>query len=371
LYLRFHLPPVEQFSIAIFALKYHQQITQALYYPTIEFSDIEALKRALLVWDRIYRIVPQEYVPQDSSEVRDAASTGAVKDLFVDEQEKSQAAQSFIDFYVKRNDSSNMLAWPAGFSTQTFTHINPGKIDAKLVPLFQQLARRFTDDGFLEVPCELAGGYMFYLATSVANRRGLDITTDSSDYWAVGSYFAAGGNFTEQVYGEHADAYLANLAIDDLLPKSLDSVPIDSILRFREDTAQLRHAFQVELKELKDELGRCNNKTHARDIVSDFSNRFEPAKKEYRKSLGFFNKNDVCSLLSVGLPIAAPMIIGVDPFTPLRLGVGMLLGAVSALGAREMIDKQRTVASYLVDAERLTRTPNRLLHKKFEEFIND
>ena len=351
-------------------------MTQALHYPTIEFNDIEALKRALLVWDRIYRIVPQGYSPQDTSEVREAASTGALQDLSVDEQEKSQAAHSFLDFYAKRNDPNNRLVWPAGFSTETFTRINPDKIDAKLVPLFEQLAHRLTADGFLEVPHELAGGYMFYLATSVANRRGLDMTTESSDYWAVGSYFAASGNFTEQVYAEQADAYLANLAIDDLLPESLELVPIDTVLRFREDTAELRHAFQVELQELKDVLGRCNNKTHARDIVAYFSNRFERAKNEYRNSLGFFRKTDMCSLISVGLPVAAsivelPVGAGMDPYTPLRLGVGMLLGAVSALGAREMIDKKRTVASYLVDAERLTSTPNFLLHRKFEEFIND
>lgn len=349
---------------------------QALHYPTIEFNDVDALKRALLVWDRIYRIVPQGYTPEDTSEVLDAVSTGAVQDLALDEHEKSQAAHAFLDFYAMRNNPGNRLVWPAGFSTETFTRINPEKIDAKLVPLFEQLARRLTADGFLEVPHELAGGYMFYLATSVANRRGLDITTDSSDYWAVGSYFAAGGNFTEQVYAEHADAYLADLAIDDLLPDSLESVSIDTILRFREDTVELRHAFQKELHELKEELERCNNKTHARHIVADFSKRFERAKDEYRKSLTFFRKTDVCSIISVGLPVAAsivalPVAAGVDPYTPVRLGVGMLLGAVSALGAREMIDKKRTVASYLVDAERLSRTPNLLLHRKFEEFIND
>ncbi|WP_196481738.1 DUF6236 family protein [Burkholderia vietnamiensis] len=244
------------------------------------------------------------------------------------------------------------------------------------MPLFEQLATRLTADGFLEVPHELAGGYMFYLATSVAEQRTLSLTTDSSDYWAVGTYFANDGCFTEQVYDEHANTYLANLAIDDLLPDDLSSVSVDQLLRFREDTAELRNSFQRELESLRDEISRCNNKEHARYIVQDFVKRFERAKKEYRKTMSFFGKESVCSLLSVGLPVAAtlialPVVGGGDPYDPMRIGVGLIIGAVSALASREMGHKPKSIASYLVDAERLTRTPNFMLHRKFEEFIND
>jgi hypothetical protein len=192
----------------------------------------------------------------------------------------------------------------------------------------------------------------------------------------TGTYFANEGSFTEHVYDEHADDYLANLAIDDLLPNDLASVDIDSILRFREDTVELRNAFQRELKLLQEEISRCNNKKHARYIVEDFIKRFEHAKAEYRASISFFRKSELCSIFSVGLPVAAsiialPMLAGGDPYTPVRLGVGALIGAVSALATREMGYKPKSVGSYLVDAERLIRTPNWLLHRKFEEFIND
>lgn len=45
-------------------------MTRALHYPSIEFQDTEALKRSLLVWDGIHRIVPSGYTPQDDAEVR-------------------------------------------------------------------------------------------------------------------------------------------------------------------------------------------------------------------------------------------------------------------------------------------------------------
>jgi len=351
-------------------------MSQALHYPTIEFHDQDAFKRSLLVWDRIHRIVPDGYVPNDHPEVVDAVGAGVVQNLVLDNKEKSRAASRFLDFYALRDSLKTRLTWPAGFSNETFTRINPDKIDAKLLPLFEQLAQRMTDDGFLEVPHEHAGGYMFYLATAVAHERALDLTTDSSDYWAVGTYFANEGCFTDRVYDENADAYLTNLAIDDLLPENLTSVSIDTILRFRDDTTELRVTFQRELKCLREEISRCNNKQHARHIVEDFISRFQRAKEDYRDSLSFFRKDDLCSIFSVGIPaalsfIALPIAAGADPYTPVRLGAGMLLGAVSALATREMGHKPKSIGSFLVDAERLSHTPNWLLRRKFEEFIND
>lgn len=77
------------------------------------------------------------------------------------------------------------------------------------------------------------------------------------------------------------------------------------------------------------------------------------------------------SLPAAATFIALPPLAGGDPYDPVRLGTGMLLGAVSALATREMGRKPKSIGSFLVDAERLTRTPSWLLHRKFDEFIND
>ena len=111
---------------------------QALHYPTIEFNDLDALKRSLLVWDRVHRIVPGGYVPQDPPEVATAVAEGVILNLAVDAAEKSSAAHRFLDFYALRESQRTRLAWPAGFSSEAFTRINPDKIDAKLLPLFEQ-----------------------------------------------------------------------------------------------------------------------------------------------------------------------------------------------------------------------------------------
>lgn len=351
-------------------------MTRALHYPSIEFQDTDALKRSLLVWDGIHRIVPAEYAPQDDAEVREAVQAGAVVDLTLEPIEKHNAATRFLDFYNLRTRTESPLVWPAGCSSESFTRINPDKIEAKLLPLFEGLAQRLNADGFLEVPYDLAGGYMFYLATSVAEQRSLQLTTDSSDCWAVGTYFANEGCFTEAVYDDDANAYLANMAINDLLPHNLEHVKIDKLLRFREEHTEVRTLFQNELKLLKAEISTCNNKGHAQYIVGDFVKRFERAKADYRDSIKFFRTDDICSIFSVGIPVAATMIAlptfgSGDPYEPWRICTGMLIGAVSALAARELGRKPKSIASYLVGSERISRYPGHTLHRKFEEFIND
>lgn len=351
-------------------------MTHALYYPTIEFRDVNSLKRALLVWDRVFRIVPASYVPNDDPEVAVARSEGLVVDLALEPTEKSLAAQHFLDLYHRLDNPSNRLVWPAGLSTEAFTRINPDKIDAKLLPLFEQLSQRLTADGFLEVSSELAGGYMFYLANAVASKRSLDLLSDSPDYWTVGTFFASAANFTEAVYSETAEAYLATLAVEDLLPRDLDGVSIDKLLRFREEHDQERVVFQEHLDRLRQQVSRCNSKQHAQYIVLDFVKHVERARDQYRDSMGFFRKTDVNTLLTVGLPVgmgflSLPTLPGGDPYSAIRLGAGLLFGAISSLASRALIPKERSVSSYLVSAEAMAAGPGYALHRKFEEFIND
>ena len=40
-----------------------------LYYPTIEFANKEWLWNACLLWDKVYRIVPEGYIPNDRDEI--------------------------------------------------------------------------------------------------------------------------------------------------------------------------------------------------------------------------------------------------------------------------------------------------------------
>ncbi len=53
-----------------------------LYYPTIEFRNSRWLWSAALLWDRIYRIVPEGYEPQDPRNIQVIVSTPTVDGRF-------------------------------------------------------------------------------------------------------------------------------------------------------------------------------------------------------------------------------------------------------------------------------------------------
>lgn len=139
--------------------------------------------------------------------------------------------------------------------------------------------------------------------------------------------------------------------------------------RIREEKAE----FQLELERLRLEIAECSNKEHLRYIVEDFVTRIQRAKENYGKAIGPFSKRELCSIVSVGLPTTLGFLSlhGGDPYDPLRISAGILIGAVSALADRSNSPIEEGVASYLVSADKLSNTPSFQLHRVFEEFIND
>lgn len=58
-----------------------------LYYPTIEIRDEEWLKSALLVWDKVYRIVPKHHVPNDSDEIKEAIDNDLIRSITLEDDD--------------------------------------------------------------------------------------------------------------------------------------------------------------------------------------------------------------------------------------------------------------------------------------------
>lgn len=172
---------------------------------------------------------------------------------------------------------------------------------------------------------------------------------------------------------EEADSYLCHLTIEDLLPDNLGQVPMDRLLRFVEEHREEREEFQKQLESLRLELARCQNKEHARYIASDFVKKIEKAKEDYKSAMGFLSKRELCSTISAGIPAAfgllsLPVAPGAGPYDEIRLGAGLLFGAVAALAARQMVPLNKGTASYLLSAEKLSTYR---MHRIFEEFVND
>jgi hypothetical protein len=166
-----------------------------LYYPHIEFPDSTWLKGALCVWENVFRIVPEGYVPDDSDEVKEAVAAGVLRDITLSPQDLKQARAGYTAFLesvpfipdaLDRDSDGRILA------------VHAKKLDALMISELSDLIGTITRKGdWLELPRGLADGYLLYLADSVAKRRALPKLTDSDTLFVAMQYFAMGGNMEE------------------------------------------------------------------------------------------------------------------------------------------------------------------------------
>jgi hypothetical protein len=69
-----------------------------LYFPSIEIRDPNWLRAALMVWGKVYRIVPEHYRPDDSDEVKKVGDAGLLTNLRLSKEELSETYDAYSTF---------------------------------------------------------------------------------------------------------------------------------------------------------------------------------------------------------------------------------------------------------------------------------
>lgn len=344
-----------------------------LYYPSIEFHSDEWVKSSLLLWDSVYRIVPADYKPYDSHSIREFADSGLVRDVNLDESDVKQTGDEFIELC----DSLPFI--PAGLEPGDEDRIHPDKIDKRLYPSLEKIADNFLHHGWLHLSKELARGYMFYLAKTVAQRRNLVRGTDDSDCWSIAPYFTEQANFDDFMCNEEAEGFYCSLFLEDLIPKNIGGVPAKEIITFVEQRKDLKEQLRIKLDTLFAKLSLIDNKEQAYIEVNDFLAQVDYDKKELRKSMGFWKSGIPSSLFAVGVPttLTALGALGLsgDAFTAKKIASSILIGAVASYTDYNKTVKHNrdsSYVSYLLQVDKLVRPdlPYRLM-RNLEEFIND
>ena len=244
--------------------------SNVLYFPHIEFPDSTWLKCALCVWESVYRIVPEGYVPNDTDEVRDAIHAGALNDIKLssrDLQVARDAYRSFLDSVPFIPDAIERA--PVG----SHIHVHQGKLDERMIAELSDLIGAITRKGdWLELPRGLADGYLLFLADAVAKRRALPKLTDSDTLFVAMQYFSMGGNMDEFCSPfDHEEDTNAALLFRGVLPGGLDSAPMKGVLNFRRANVEGRHAFRSAFEEVAAELAKVEDSDYARSIIQQRS----------------------------------------------------------------------------------------------------
>jgi hypothetical protein len=345
-----------------------------LYFPHIEIANPTWLKASLLLWDKVYRIVPRSYAPDDCDDTKKAVEADLVRSISLEPDDLSGITRQFTSFV------RSLSFVPAGLDSDDGALIHPEKIDTTLYPLLEQYARGERRGGWIELPREMVRGYMFFLSAQVAERRQLERSTDDASSFAVSGFFSEGANFGEFLYDRVAPGFYSSLVFSDLLPSSVEHLRIEDVIRIARDSHDERIEFREQLMKFTSGLSRCESRDHAETVLNDYKRELIDARDRLKAAQGFLGKHEVGSLLAVGVPVAMTA-YGViasagDPFDFHTLASAILIGAIAAYA-----DFKRTVAAadnpygaaYLVSLDREFAGTGKYpaFDRYLEEFVND
>ena len=157
----------------------------ALYYPTIEFQNYDWLYSASLIWDRIYRIVPESYTPHDPSNIRELVESGEIGIYLSPDRYAKLIADEFND----KLSSGDWFASALSGMSDDYRRIHKGKVDVTLHDMIIAAGGKSIDKEWFFVPTDFESQYMTYLANKMAEMNQLHLISDSSAAWACSTFY--------------------------------------------------------------------------------------------------------------------------------------------------------------------------------------
>lgn len=344
-----------------------------LYYPHIEFPNEKWVKSSLLLWNHVYRMVPEGYVPNDSDEIKALIDADLIRNVTLDDVDKEDTFNEFLHLCDKLK---NHL--PAGLVPSDEDRILPGKIDTRLYPYLDLIGDYFIDEeNCLHLSKELARGYMFKLSQVVARHRNLNRGTDDLDTWSISPYFCENANFGEFLQDPEAKGFFCSVALEDVIPENIGEVSARDIISFVNNRKDERRLLREKFDDFTSNLVMISNVQHAVQLENDFIKDLIASKVEYKKSMDDW-KNIKGLSITTGIPVSLTALgtlaaYGQDPFNVVEIAGSLAIGAICSYADYRRTKKRRdpSYLSYLIGIDVLARNVTKESYTRLDEFIND
>lgn len=265
-----------------------------LYYPTIEFQpdDYQWLWRAALLWDKVYRIVPDGYDLNEPRNIQEICSTGEIGIPLSPKRYSEQASDKFIENLKNKK----WLAAALEFNYEDvekyreYSRLHKDKVDVSLRNLMLLDGRIQEDDDWLYVSNEMSNHYMIYLATEIAKKNNLSLSTHNLDVWTASTFFLYDGDvqdgfFPGEDYSEDSKAALAPVFINSIFPFNVLDIPPAKVLEFREKRKDERNQFNQAFDTFCNKLAQTDDPKIIRQVWNDERSKVEYALTEFKKRM--------------------------------------------------------------------------------------
>jgi hypothetical protein len=355
----------------------------ALYYPRIEFQDYSWLWSASLLWDRIYRIVPEGYESDEPENVRILTAAGEIGVPMRPDAFTKDIAQEFLE----KVESGQWQAAALEFNIpDAYARLHQGKVDVQLRKMIVAKGNASIQGEWLHVPTEFEALYMTYLAEKMARQNNLSLLSDCTAAWTGATYFKYDGHIQDYPSADLSQQ-LATLVVRDFIPQNILQIRPDDLLSFREKHRSERQRFLAAIRKAAEMISLSEDETVYQDRIRDIKKDVEEALSEYKagmQSLKIVGWSGITSLTFPVLTKVASAITG-DALAPstlhvisaLGIGVGLISGLADWQQKKRRLEKECDF-SYLLHIRRnwkqcalYNNDYNYLLCREMEEFIND
>lgn len=350
-----------------------------LYYPTIEFNDFDWLWRASLIYDHIYRIVPEGYTLNEPRNVEVLCSSGDIGRIIRPGAYATEVGTEFMNNINSGHWDAAGLNFQSNEIDQALLHED--KCDVALRNMIIAQGSAPDADGFLPVSKYFAATYMSFLARKMAEKNGLQVATDSLHAFTASVYFQYDGNSASPMYAEDAEQHIAAILINDFLPQNALQIRPEEIIKFRDRFREERLNFIQSINNAAAEISACVDPSIVEQKIMDLRNDVRRKTDDLKDALRFLNVKEFAGMKTITAPIATglfPKVFETMANYPdlkhFLIASGVALGAY--IGTKEVKRKRSELSkssdfSYLLHMENSFPDASSALASSFHEFIED
>lgn len=352
----------------------------ALYYPTIEFQNYDWLYSASLIWDRIYRIVPESYTPHDPSNIRELVESGEIGIYLSPDRYAKLIADEFND----KLSSGDWFASALSGMSDDYRRIHKSKVDVTLHDMIIAAGGKSIDKEWFFVPTDFESQYMTYLANKMAEMNQLHLISDSSAAWACSTFYDYDGQINDYPRDEDYQYQLATLMVREFLPINYTKINTYELLEFREKRKLERQNFVNSFNSYANSISKCNDPKIVQDMIHDMSIDIDRAINEYKGTIRDLKYDALTGVFSITVPVATEVINkitnvnnqSISLLSGAGVGIGVITSIKNYVRAKRNVDKSNAY-SYLLHMRKNWDAPYYkegypyYLSRVIEEFIND
>jgi len=321
--------------------------SSVLFYPKIDLQDKTLVKEALLLYDNLYRIVPNDVVPNDNPEIKSFIDQ---YDLIKPIDPKPYTKETMEQFKTKLDE------WTAaGFhfeKDEKTSFLHSGKVYDKLRNYLLKEKLLSEDGCWLRGNEILISNYMIFLSNEISHQNKLALLTNFSPAFTIQEYVNYNGNFDDfpgiDFSGNKNNQALLSMCLIDYIPNNIEEISFSSLVEFRDEYRHERKNFLSQISSFPKELSHIREQSVFKDRLESLQDSLEDSLTDYKNSCSQIRAKYYWGAKFLTFPILIPI---AEKFLSTDLGI---IKGLAALGI--FFGGLWTFYSYENDLECLQKT---------------